>query len=389
MTLPLAAIGRIWPVTVSVMLAMLGMGIPLPVIPVFVHDRLGYGTVLVGIAVGTQSVVTLLTRQAAGNLCDARGGRTALLLGCAGSGLSGVIYLLAVELAGSPVLSLLVLLLGRAVMGAAEGLIITGGLVWGMARVRPELAGQAMAWNGAAFFAALALGAPIGVVLSDLGGFALVSVASCLVPLIGLGVVGGQAAIAGVGGRRAPVWRVIRWVLVPGSALGLTGVGFGCVAAFLVLDFASHGWAGGGLALGIYGAAYVVPRMLFGGVPDRATGPLAALGVIGIEMVGQVLLWRAAAPGVAMVGAALTGFGLSLVFPLLGVPMMRRIPPANRGAAIGAYNAFMDLSLGLAGPVAGLVAGFAGIELVFALGAGCAAASVPLVVATYRQVPVG
>ncbi len=387
MTLPLAAIGRVWPVALSVLLSMLGMGIPLPVLPVWVHDTLGFGPVIVGMAVGAQSVMTLLTRQYAGNICDGHGGRTALMLGCAGSAVSGLFYLASIPLAGMPVPSLLMLLIGRLVMGAAESMIITGGLVWGMARVTPDLAGQAMSWNGAAFFAALAIGAPVGVALDGFGGFGAVSVATVVVPLIGLAIVASLPGIPGMGGRRAPVWRVIGWVSIPGASLGLGGVGFGCVASFLVLDFAEKGWAGGGVALGIYGAAYVAPRILFGGVPDRAAGPGVALFVLGVETLGQLLIWVAPHPAVAMLGAAMTGAGLSLMFPLLGVPMVRRIPPANRGAAIGAYNAFMDVSLAVAGPIAGVVAGNFGLPFVFGLGTVCAAAAMPLAIATYRMKP--
>jgi MFS family permease len=34
---------------------------------------------------------------------------------------------------------------------------------------------------------------------------------------------------------------------------------------------------------------------------------------------------------------------------------VNRVPAGNRGAALGAYSAFLDLSLGITGPVAGLI----------------------------------
>jgi predicted MFS family arabinose efflux permease len=40
-------------------------------------------------------------------------------------------------------------------------------------------------------------------------------------------------------------------------------------------------------------------------------------------------------------------------------------PPESRGLAMGAYTAFLDLSLGVASPALGLIAGGAGLGAVF------------------------
>ena len=44
---------------------------------------------------------------------------------------------------------------------------------------------------------------------------------------------------------------------------------------------------------------------------------------------------------------------------------VRRAPRESRGLAMGAYTAFLDLSLGVTGPALGLVAGVAGLGSVF------------------------
>jgi predicted MFS family arabinose efflux permease len=65
------------------------------------------------------------------------------------------------------------------------------------------------------------------------------------------------------------------------------------------------------------------------------------------------------------VGAAIAGFGYSLVYPGFGVEAVRRAPPENRGLAMGAYTACLDLALGIASPVLGLIASGAGLNAVF------------------------
>lgn len=83
------------------------------------------------------------------------------------------------------------------------------------------------------------------------------------------------------------------------------------------------------------------------------------------EAAGQALIWLAAGPEMALLGAALTGFGFSLVYPGLGVEAVRRVPAQSRGLAMGAYTAFLDFAQGVAGPALGLIAIGARLNVVF------------------------
>jgi predicted MFS family arabinose efflux permease len=97
------------------------------------------------------------------------------------------------------------------------------------------------------------------------------------------------------------------------------------------------------------------------------------------------MLWLAPDPHLALAGAALTGFGFALVFPALGVEAVGLVPPASRGAALSAYSVFLDLSLGITGPLAGYIAGEFGYGSVFLFAAVAAAAAVALSTMLYLR----
>jgi len=82
-------------------------------------------------------------------------------------------------------------------------------------------------------------------------------------------------------------------------------------------------------------------------------GAKIALICVLIEAAGQALIWLAPWASLALIGAGLTGFGWSLVYPGFGIEAVRRAPPESQGLAMGAYTAFLDLALGIAGPALG------------------------------------
>ncbi len=101
-----------------------------------------------------------------------------------------------------------------------------------------------------------------------------------------------------------------------------------------------------------------------------------AIGSLVIEAIGQLLIWSAHDPMLALAGAFLTGLGCSMVFPAMGREVVHLVEPHLRGTALGGYAAFQDLAYGLTGPVAGLLADRAGYGSVFLVGSAAAAVGV-------------
>jgi predicted MFS family arabinose efflux permease len=238
-----------------------------------------------------------------------------------------------------------------------------------------------MAWVGIAMYGALAAGAPLGAALDGRFGFTGMSVAAALAPLAGIAALRSLRPVKPTGGARLAFHHVGRLIWLPGAGLALGALGFGAIAAFSTLLFHARGWSHAPLAMTAFGAAYVLARLLFGALPDRLGGARVAAASAAIAAVGQLGLWLATSGALAVGAAAVTGLGFSLAFPSFGVEAIRRVPPQNRGVALGAYAACFDLAMGIGVPALGAVVGAFGHRAAFAAGAVTAVASLVIALA--------
>jgi MFS family permease len=366
MTAARSVVAALLPIIGVVFVAYLVIGLAMPVLPLHVHEGFGLSTFVVGLVAGSQFAAALLSRPWAGHYADSRGTKRAVVIGLLVAVLSGLFYLLSLRFVVAPVTSLAILFLGRVLLGVAESFIITGALSWGLALMGPQHTGKVMSWVGTALYAAYAVGAPVGTALYAGYGFVAIALAAMLIPFAALLFVAPLQPIAPPRAAARPAFtKVVGAVWMPGLGVAISGVGFGASTTFIVLLFAQHGWGQAWLALTLLSLAFIVGRVLFGHLPDRIGGAKVALVCVLIEAIGQALIWLAPSSALALVGVTLTGFGYSLVYPGFGVEAIRRAPAESRGFAMGAYTAFLDLSLGLASPALGLVAGGFGLGAVF------------------------
>ncbi|WP_223582436.1 MFS transporter [Sphingobacterium sp. GVS05A] len=364
------------PIMISVFAIYLCIGITLGTVPALIKNELHFSPLIVGAVVGIQFIATLLTRAFAGKIADTKGAKTAKQYGVIMTMLTSLIYMTAYHLRDFHLLALLMLFVARIVHGIAESLAITGALTWGIGLVGHQKSGKVMTWNGIAMYAGIALGAPLAIYLSASWGtsyvFGLMIMLSaiswiCTIKLPNLPVDPSH--------QRTPFYKVIGMISEQGLALAFSSIGFACISSFITLLFTEKSWINPSLAFLTFGGFYVLTRVFCASFPDRFGGYKVAMVSLAIEMMGQMLIGFASSEAMAIIGCSLTGIGFSLIFPALGVLAIQKVSPQMRGTALGAYAAFFDISLGIAGPVAGIIAGWHGYQSIYFFGGVAAAVS--------------
>ena len=342
-----ALTARIVAIAFFTFICYLAIGLPLAVLPGYVHGQLGYGSVLAGLAISVQYAATLLSRSHAGRMADTVGPKQTAVVGMAACAVSGVFLLLAYAFERSAWLS-------SPPSSPAGWRWVSASWV---GTARPPGPSRASGRHRAGDFLERHLhlwrpgaGRAAGRVPGREWSMGALGGAVLLLGLAGLGLALARKAVAVVGGHRMAFKSVVLRVFPHGMALGLGSVGFGTLAAFVALYYASRSWEGAAHALSAFGCAFIGVRLLFAGTITRYGGFRVAQVSFLVEAAGLALLWLAPSAGLALMGAALTGCGFALVFPAIGVEAVARVPAGSRGAALGAYSAFLDLALGVTGP---------------------------------------
>jgi MFS family permease len=333
------------------------VALPLAVVPIYVHVRLGYGTTMAGVAVSLQYVATVVSRARVGQMADTVGPKITVLRGLVASLAGGLLMGASGLLVARPALALGILLPSRLFIGVGESLISTGAIAWAIGRTGPHRTARIISWNGVATYGALMLGAPLGVVLTDLFGFQSVGWAVAALGAAGLARAFWTQAVPVLAKGRLSSGRVLWRVLPYGAVLGLASAAFGTITTFVTLFFNHRGWHGAALCLSGFGLGFIFVRLAFADLINRIGGiPVAAVS-LAVQTVGLLLVWLSRAPALAIAGSAITGCGYGLVFPALAVVAVDRVPPQSRGTALGIYSVFLDVALGVTGPLAGVIAG--------------------------------
>jgi MFS family permease len=350
-------------------------GLVIPVIPRLVTETLHGSAAMVGAAFATAAVVALLLRPFGGQLAQRLGARLVMVVGAVVAAGTGVAYALPLGMPG--------LLAARVGMGAAEALLMTAGSVWAVSLAPPHRRGQVVGLYGLSMWGGLTAGPALGEVLYRVGSSGLVWAAAAALPVAALLVLcrlpRGELVGQRVSRRLLPPAAVL-----PGLALGAGAFGYASMTSFGGLAMADRGIANGSMLLSLFSAAYVTVRLLASRLPDRFGAVPMILASASVEAAGLLLIALAPSWWVAAAGALVAGGGFTLLYPSLALVAINTAPEAERGATLGAVSSFLDLSVGVAGLVGGVIAGVS-YAAVFGLAAALALAAIAAGTAATRR----
>lgn len=342
------------------------IGLSLAVLPIFIHETLGFNTIIAGAVIGSQYIMTFFMRAYAGTIVDKKGPKPAIIASMICFMVTGILLWAAFSTSATPLLSISLLAISRLLTGCGEGMVGASPVNWAILRVGDQHTGTAISYNGISNYSSMAIGAPLGVILSQHLGNWSIAAFTIVVGFIGLISTINKKALYSLSNEvRNSFFSVFKVVSPFGIGLALAGIGFGTISTFITLYYNYKGWENAAICITCFSTMFVLGRFVLTGSINKIGGVKIALYSMLIESAGLLLIAFAPSPLLTIIGASITGLGFSMVFPALGVEAVKRASSANKGAALGAYGLFIDISLGVSGPLIGLVAKQFGMDFIF------------------------
>ncbi|MBU2702787.1 MFS family permease [Sporomusaceae bacterium BoRhaA] len=342
----------------ALFLTYLSVAMALPVVSVFVKEVLNLPNWLGGFAVGVSFVSTIISRKYAGDFADTKSSKKCFMVGflfymiaalvCMGASITGL----------SSTVSFAILIVGRLLLGIGESMTTVGIPSWHFSYLGPVHSGKILSVLGMAMYGAFVFGGPLGLTLYKSFGFDSVMLASSIMPIIGIVmfITSPEVAPHKAIEAKKSFLKLLGIIWKQGMAITLQGVGFAILGAFISLYFKDQGWPYAGIGLSLFGIGFVISRILFSSLPDKIGGVKVALVSLVVETVGQGLLWIAPYYSLALLGALLTGLGCSMIYPAMGVEVIKKISPEQRGTAFGGFAMFQDVAYAFSAPIGGIIA---------------------------------
>jgi len=347
------------------------IGLSLSVLPIFISKNLGFSLIVAGLVISLQYVATFFLRAYSGKIIDGKGPKPAVLFSMLGFSLTGTFLILAYYFKFSPLISLGFLIITRLLTGCGEGMIGASPINWAIMALGEKHTAKIISYNGVACYGALAIGASLGVVIEHKFGLYGIGIISILIGIIGFLFAKTKINYTNTNTQDSQsFWKVLGKVSPFGICLALGGIGFASISTFITLYYNYFHWNNGALCLTVFGCLFVAGRLVFSNVINNYGGIKVAIACLLVETIGLLIISFAATSQIALLGAGVTGLGFSLIFPALGVVAIKSVSPSSQGSALAGYGLFIDLSLGVAGPLIGAVADLCGMKYIFPFSAG-------------------
>ncbi|PQQ29121.1 MFS transporter [Photorhabdus hindustanensis] len=352
--------------------AIISLGISLAILPLYINKILGYSALYVGLVVAAESLSTLLSRSFSGRFSDNYGPRKGMILGLFLIIFAGFLCYLSFMFFKPGILAFSIIIFSRIPMGIGESLIFTCSGTWPIGLVGREHAGKIMSWFGIAMFLGLAIGNYIGTWSYYQSGIIFSSIVMTLLPALGYIIIFIVNPVeVHPEKNQTTIFFTIKKIWKAGLGFSLASIGYATITTFLVLYFIQNDWSKqAAVALSAFGVGYVISRLTLGWKADNSGLKMTLFSLL-IEAIGLLLIGLSSHPYEAMLGSFLTGFGLSMVYPLLALPALKSMPDKNIGLALSTYESCFDIGILFAGFIGGTIVSSFGYSAVFIFASCC------------------
>lgn len=322
----------------------------LPVMPLYV-GAMGATSFQIGLIIGLFAMMAMVLRPPTGWIIDTRGCRVVLVAGMAIFLLASLGYVIAHSVGA--VLAL------RLFHGMGMGLFPTAATVVVAEVAPPARRGEAMGWFGIANSVGLILGPAVGMPIAAGAGFRTLFLVAGGVALIGLVCIGMLPRIGRVPAQIARPPRPQDFfspaAVLPSVLLLFLYVPYGAMLAFIPLVAADRGLGNPGTFYTAFALAVLVIRSRAGHVSDRRGRPAVIIPGLLVAGVAFAILALTSGRIWMLVGAAIYGFGFGSVQPALMALTADRVPPEERGKAMGTFYTAWELGIMTGSTGAGLL----------------------------------
>jgi len=345
----------------------LSVGVMQPILPLYVHGPLHQSNVAVGVALAAFTVTALALRQPSGRLGDARGRQLPILVGTIVNVISVLGFLLATNLVHVVAL--------RMLTGVAEAFIFVGVATAVQDLAPDERRGEAASLFSLSLFFALAIGPLIGEWILTHYGFHAV-----------WWFEGAAGTIAIVFAATLPDTRtdearpkeppplIHPASIRPGAILGCAIWGLaafnGYVPLYATLVLHMKNFSPVFL---VNAVVILIFRSVGAKLPDRLGHLRTARFSLVCTPIGLAVMGLFRTVPSLYIGAIILAVGQALAFPALMSIAVNNAPGSERGAVMGTFTAFFDISFGGGALVLGVISGAIGYNKAFLSAAAVAA----------------
>ena len=327
----------------------------IPVVPLYV-TRIGVGEAAVGLILGTFAFSSMLWRPLAGWLADRHGRRPLVILGTAVFAVAALGY--------SVVGGLGAFLALRFFHGIGMGFGPTAASTV-VADVAPAARrGEAMGVFGLTATTGLAFAPYAAIEIFERWGPHAVFALSAAVGLAALGLAWGIPETRPPELPAPPPFSLSglfsRGALYPSLVLFTLFVSWGGVMSFVALFARETGLGNPGLFFTVFAATVLVARTQAGPLSDRFGRRLVIMPALLAAALALAVLARATSREDLVLAALLYGVGFGGGQPALMAMATDRVPPAERGRAMGTYFTLWELGISCGSVLLGLLVARAG-----------------------------